>query len=241
MNSLKLVQHINSLTDISDIMSAMKYLSIMESNKLSRYIQHQKRAMQSIELAATDFLHFHPELLNISEPKSQIVVVIGSERGFCGNYNEVLFQEVENYLKNAINTDLKTTIITVGYKLHHKFEQHSLSNSKLNGPKLVEEIPDIILELITIIGAKLDEQHTEQLTVLHHSEDKFQPEFKDILPAFQTLDTQKVPYTTPPLTHLSNSTLYSSLLDEYLFATLNQLFYSAFMRINIEFVIWKTL
>jgi len=231
MNSLKLVQHINSLTDISDIMNAMKYLSIMESNKLSRYIQHQKRAMRSIELAADDFLHFHPELLSKSKPKSHIIVVIGSERGFCGNYNEVLYQKVQRN-SEVENSNLQTTIITIGYKLHNKFEQHSQSHKALSGPRLVEEIPEIISELVASIDTKLDDQHEVQLTVLYHLESKPEPQFQKVLPAFQNFDSNQVTYKTPPLTYLSNTALFYSLVDEYLFAMLNQIFYSAFMSEN---------
>lgn len=234
MNRLKLVKHIDSLADISDIMNAMKYLSLMESNKLSRYILHQKRAMQIIELAAEDFLHFHPELLEEIEPKAHIIVVLGSERGFCGSYNETLYQSVEEYLNTQKNTDIK--IVALGYKLHNKFDQHSTLYSrlhkKLSGPKLVEEIPDIISGLISSISYLMNDQQATQLTVMHHSEDNPYPVFRKILPAFQALHTERVSYRSPPLTHLANTALYYSLLDEYLFASLDQIFYTAFMSEN---------
>ena len=230
MSSLKLIRHIDSLTDISDIMSAMKYLSIMESNKLSRYILHQKRTMQSIELATQDFLHFHPKLLGKIEPKLHIIVVLGSERGFCGNYNESLYQSVEDYLNVQQNPDLEIKIVTLGYKLHHKFEKNTQLHKELSGPKLAEEIPNVISKLIRSISHMLDNHQASQLTVIHHSEESPHPIFRKILPTFETLASHT--YSTPPQTHLSNKTLFYSLLDEYLFASLNQVFYAAFMSEN---------
>jgi len=232
MNSLKLIRHISSLTDISDIMSAMKYLSLMESNKLSRYIQHQKRAMRSIELAVEDFLDFYPTLIEQNNSNIKILVILGSERGFCGNYNELLHNAVEGDSDESFQVDSDTKIITVGYKLHHKFEQNPQLYQNLNGPRLAEEIPDIITELLTSISLFAQEQQAIQLTVLHHSADKYKPVLRKILPAFQEKKTHNATHSTPPLIHLSSTDLFYALLDEYLFALLNQIFYAAFMSEN---------
>ena len=238
------MQHINSLADISDIMSAMKYLSQMESNKLSQYIQHQKRVMKSIEIATEDLLQFYPELLENSsiEPKSKkhIIVILGSERGFCGNYNEAMYQATLKTLNEISNKNFELKIIAVGYKIHLKFEQHPNLHKLLNGPRLTEDIPKIISSLIESISllhlAKPLHVHQPiHLSVLHQSDEQIQPILQNVLPAFQDLKTRntlKRTYVTPPLTHLSNTDLFSSLLDEYLFASLNQAFYAAFMSEN---------
>jgi len=232
VNSLKLAQHINSLADISDIMRAMKYLSQIEINKLSRYIAHQKRATLSIELAAIDFLSFHPELMEDAKRASQTIIVLGSERGFCGNYNAALQQSLVDYLSKPANANLDTRIISVGYKLHNKFKRHPQLYSELSGPRLTEEIPDIISELISKLTPNLDKPQAMTLLVLHHDEDNQHPVFRNILPAFQSLDSAVAPYTTPPLTNIPKIELFSSLVDEYLFALLNQVFYAAFMAEN---------
>lgn len=232
MNSLKLIQHIESLTDISDIMSAMKYLSLMESNKLSRYILHQKRSMQSIELAAKDFLHFYPEFLEEQKTEAHVIVILGSERGFCGNYNDKLLHTLDETVSTTDDIKSNTKIIPIGYKLHNKFENSPACLKKIRGPRLVDEIPEIISELITEISLLASEHQALQLTLLYHSEDYPTPIYHKILPAFQSLEIEKVSYAMPPAINLSKSELFYSLLDEYLFALINQVFYAAFMSEN---------
>ncbi|MDH5256819.1 MAG: F0F1 ATP synthase subunit gamma [Gammaproteobacteria bacterium] len=236
MNSLKLVQHINSLADISDIMNAMKYLSVMESNKLSRLIQHQKRVMESIEFVANDFLHFNPQYIENKKPETHVIVVLGSERGFCGSYNDSLYQSLAkfNIFPESVEPipigDKK--LISVGYKLHAKFEQHSQLFRALTGPKLVEEVPEVINNIIQAVSSLVSEYQAMRLTLCYHNVDESKPVFFDVLPAFQSLETTEVAFSTPALSNLTKDVLFYSLLDEYLFSVLNQIVYAAFMSEN---------
>ena len=82
----ELSQRFARLKEISGIMTAMKSLSLVETRKLSRFIGHQRRMLANIEAAAADFLSFFPVE---RAPATQwvILLLIGSERGFCGNFN----------------------------------------------------------------------------------------------------------------------------------------------------------
>jgi len=199
--------------------------------------------MKSIEFAAEDFLNFHPEfyqtLVSHNETKNHILVVLGSERGFCGNYNELLCQATAEYIKKSTEKGLNLNVIAVGYKIHNKFDLLPEVKQTLFGPRLTEDIPTVIAELTESIDTlcqvnQLDERRGLQLTVLYHREQNARPEFRQILPAFQTITPKNSLYTTKPQTYLSNIDLYVSLLDEYLFASLNQLFYAAFMAENLH-------
>ena len=47
---------LGSLNEIKEIMSAMKNLSLMEVHKLGRFLENQRRVIDSIEAAAADLL-----------------------------------------------------------------------------------------------------------------------------------------------------------------------------------------
>ncbi len=83
----ELSQRFARLKEISGIMTAMKSLSLVETRKLARFIGHQRRMLANIEAAAADFLHFFPAA-GAGETQPAILLLIGSERGFCGNFNE---------------------------------------------------------------------------------------------------------------------------------------------------------
>ncbi len=78
---------LRSLTEIKEIMNAMKNLSLMEVHRLARFLDTQRRVVASIGAAAADFLFFHPEMFPGEEEFRNIHLLIGSERGFCGDLN----------------------------------------------------------------------------------------------------------------------------------------------------------
>ena len=110
------IKHRHKLSEIRNIMNSMKTLAIMETHKLSRFIKNQSTMATTIENMATDFIHFNPEVLPDVEPTSNIVLLAGSERGFCGDFNEQLVKQLASLL-NAANENT-TTLIVVGRKLH---------------------------------------------------------------------------------------------------------------------------
>ena len=107
--SRELKQHILQLQDIRMILNSMKNLAYMETMKLARFLSVQNRVVKHIDTVASDFLAFHayPELL-VDKPE-HVYLLIGSERGFCGDFNETLLAEMES--------DQHAEIIAVGRKL----------------------------------------------------------------------------------------------------------------------------
>jgi len=91
--------HIRSLEEISDIMGAMKHLAVMETQKLTRLLSAQDRVVSTMHAAGTDFLRFYPEALPPTETGRLLYLVIGSERGFCGDYNDKLLESVQERLQ----------------------------------------------------------------------------------------------------------------------------------------------
>ena len=80
--------HIRSLEEIGDIMGAMKNLAVMETQKLMRLLSAQERVVSTMHAAGTDFLRFYPETMPRRKDGRRLYLVIGSERGFCGDYND---------------------------------------------------------------------------------------------------------------------------------------------------------
>jgi F-type H+-transporting ATPase subunit gamma len=78
---------IRSLNEIKEIMNAMKNLSLIETNRLERLLDTQRRVVSTIESAAADFLSFHPYLVSRAEESRDVYLLVGTERGFCGDYS----------------------------------------------------------------------------------------------------------------------------------------------------------
>ena len=52
--------HLQQLSDMRNIMNAMKNLAYMEHRKLSRLLLSQQQMISNLEHVAADYLNFHP-------------------------------------------------------------------------------------------------------------------------------------------------------------------------------------
>ena len=83
----QLAAKLEGFREVRSILSAMKNIALMELRALAGMLESQRRAMATIERAAADFLAFYP-LPAGPAPVATVSIVIGSERGFCGEFNE---------------------------------------------------------------------------------------------------------------------------------------------------------
>ena len=81
---------LDTLTDISGILSAMRGLALMETRILGEFLDTQQRMVAGIETAAADFLAWHPEYRAPDSHRHELWVLAGSEQGFCGDFNETI-------------------------------------------------------------------------------------------------------------------------------------------------------
>jgi F-type H+-transporting ATPase subunit gamma len=119
-------------------MGAMNNLAVMEIHKLTRLLSAQQRVVTSMETAAKDFLAFHPEALPKDRGGTPLYLVIGSERGFCGDYNARLLAGFERHLRTV--SDKAPVAIAVGRKLSGRMVGDPRLVAAIDGPTVSEEI-----------------------------------------------------------------------------------------------------
>lgn len=221
----ELQNHLETLSDISDIMKAMKNLSLMESRKLNRYLVTQKRVVQSIEAAALDLLKFHPQLTP-SVSDDHVIVIIGSERGFCGDFNQRVLYKLNEYLGEHVIRD--PILIPVGTKLSVAMEQDKRIYQALVGALVAEEIETVLIVLVDVINELSSRLGLPNLIVIHQNlhgiisvETVFPPFSQRHNPNSSRLDQ----YGTKPLINLRPEVLFANLLEYYLYALLHQIYF----------------
>jgi len=138
--------HRHSLGEIREIMNSMKILAYMETRKLSRFLSAQHTVVESIEEVAADFLSFHPQTLPEVEATVQVYLLIGTERGFCGDFNQALLRHLESTLEtHAADNSL---LIAVGHKLHSLLENDVRVTAQLDGPSVAEEVSVVLNQIV---------------------------------------------------------------------------------------------
>ena len=116
---IKLKEHLNTLDEISNIMTAMKNLAFIEIYKISKFNDTQMRVMDTIKNVGSDFLNHYPDLLaQMQFDNPFIYILIGSERGFCAGFNDSVLQKLS--LIEPGQSVVNPMLIVVGRKLAAK-------------------------------------------------------------------------------------------------------------------------
>ncbi len=222
MSSLaELSLRLTRLKEISGIMSDMKSLAWMERRRLSRFLEHQHRMLANMEAAAGDFLGFYPPD-RIRGPSATLVIAVGSERGFCGNFNERVLDALP-----APQSGLR--MVVLGQRLGAKVHDRPDVIARLEGPGVTEDVPGVLDRLMDVLYGEnlpLSDTATTILTLAHEAEGE--PVMKPLLP----LAPPKRSFPYPPRLQLAPPVFFAELLDQYLLAALTGRLYDSLSAEN---------
>jgi len=216
----ELSQRFARLKEISGIMTAMKSLSLVETKKLARFIEHQRRMLANIEAAAADFLRFFP-VASAAATQPTILLLIGSERGFCGNFNERILAALDalSYWQPA------PTLLVVGSRLGTKLAARPGVIARLDGPTVTEDVPAVLNRLMDALHTASRQISGDGVALFSLAQTADgEPALKRLLP----FDPPTAPhFAHPPRLQLAPPEFFAELLDQYLLAALYGLLYES--------------
>lgn len=219
----ELSQRLTRLEEISGIMTAMKSLALVETRKLARFMGHQQRMLANIEEALADFLSFHP----IAPPhhgQPAILVLVGAERGFCGNFNERVLAALDTMPASTPEPRL----VLLGTRLAEKLGPRANVAAALEGATFNEDVPAVLERLMDTLRAAGGPSGGATLMSLAHAQEG-EPVLRSLLP-FPPAQAPRHP--NPPRLQLPLATLFAGLLDQYLLAALTGLLYASLVAEN---------
>jgi F-type H+-transporting ATPase subunit gamma len=224
-----LEHHRHSLAEIRGIMNSMKTLAYMETRKLARFLDAQQAAVRTIEETAVDLLGFHPEILPTVQPAQSLFLMIGADRGFCGDFNRALVRHLESVLKS--HPDSGPALIAIGRKLHTLLDRDARVVAWIDGASLVEEVPSVLNQVVDgIITFQGQHGALEVFCIYHGGEDGVV--MQRLLPPFQDIQGGQPHDSLPPLLNLSPKAILVELTDQYLFAALHAILYTSLITEN---------
>jgi F-type H+-transporting ATPase subunit gamma len=217
-----------SLRDIADILSAMKNLAQAEIAKLSRFCDTQQDMFRTVREAFADFQQFYGDdyAASPSSPDS-LLVLIGSERGFCGGFNNLIEQTLKAQAAPAENTRL----IVVGRRLAQRFLGDQRVTAVLHGASSAEEIPKVISQL----AAELARYPTPRWKIICNSYESSasSPRVVSFFDASAHPEPSRSrPFEFPPLLNIPPADARRQLVEQYLLAMFYGVFYLSLMAEN---------
>lgn len=225
-------RRLRTLADVAEIMGALKNAATVETLRLRRYVPAQQRVVRSVEAATQDFLTHYPQALQAPPGSAEIVLVVGSERGFCGGYNEELVVALAR--EQATRGAAPAPVVVVGRRLAARLSQRMQLAAVLEAPSVADEVQPALTRLLAALqalpavrGALLP----LVLTVLYHEVAGHASEVQVRRP-FRAFAVRERGFSNPPQLYLEPLAFFRELTDHYLFGVLHELFYSALLAEN---------
>jgi F-type H+-transporting ATPase subunit gamma len=212
-------RHLAALHDIRDIMGALRNISLTEGLRLRRFLETQQRVIDGIERALRDFLAYYPQP-RTEAGEFEILLLVGSERGFCGDFNEAVLAHY------PASGEPACAVVAVGEKLGTKLEEARLPAETVAGPTTVEDVPDALLAVVDRLHALNLRHDAARLTIVHHQYDGHDITLRRRQP-FRDFGGESAGRGYAPLLDLPPQEFYAGLIDHYLFAVLHGIFYGS--------------
>ncbi|MFV9614588.1 MAG: F0F1 ATP synthase subunit gamma [Gammaproteobacteria bacterium] len=224
-------QHRRSLDEIRDIMNSMKNLSFMETRKISGFLDVQHSVVKHLETVAADFLSFYPDTLTETtdtavDENIDVYLLIGTERGFCGDFNHALLRHFET-MQITRDTD-KLRLICVGHKLETLLENDERAIIFIDGASVAEEVGNVLNEIVNQLAPIQQHYGSLNLHVLYH-DDEHQLINQQLLPPFQNLLKHQPQQSFAPELNLEPREFLLDLSYHYLFLVLYEILYTSLM------------
>jgi len=226
----ELSRRLAALTDIAGIMSAMKSLALMETRILRDFLVSQRRMVAGIEAAAADFLAWHGEFTPGPGTGRELCVLVGSEWGFCGDFNEAI---VERTRALRARKHASARWVLVGQRLSARLGDNPLAALSLPGATIADDVPAVLLRLTGELSHLLATQEMAGfgLSTLYHCDATGDIRLRRLLPLRDLPPPGRVhPY--PAELNLPPAEFLAGLTRHYLYAALNEVLYSSLMAEN---------
>jgi len=226
----ELEEHRHKLGDIREIMNSMKTMAYMETRKLAHFLDAQLAAFDAIERAAADFISHYPETLPTYSKSFDVYLLIGSERGFCGNFNTTLMERYE--VEKANRATEECVRIAVGRKLHTTMDERGDESIRIDGANVVEEVDLVLGRVVDLLSDLQIEHEILSLTVIYHGGDEYEVLAEKLLPPFEQYKTNPEKQGNAPLINIPAKDLLLELSEHYLIAVLYKILYISLMAEN---------
>ena len=223
--------HRHSLGEIRAIVNAMKNLAYMEVRKLARFLDAQNAVVSTLETVAADFVSAYPDAMPDTAAFHQAYLLIGSERGFCGDFNEALLRGIEPG-QGVVGAGQSPALIVTGHKLHTLLADHAGAAAFLDGASVAEEVPALLRRVVETVAELQGRRGALSLLAVYQAGNNRGIVRQQILPPFQHYLHQPERFPEPPILNLPPADFLVELSDHYLFAALHQIFYTSLMAEN---------
>lgn len=190
--------------ELSDILGAMKSFALVELRRLSKNEQAQHHAVEILKAAFGDMASVLPEA---PESAGDIYLLFGSARGFCGRFNEDVYEAWQNI------GGMQAPTIAIGERLSLLLPESAISIPGASGAQDASDIMTPLLEAMTTLRAG----QSEEMGLVALVRDEHSVVTHQLLPLPAP---DKTNASTLPLTNEAPAKVAEGVAEHYLFHSL---------------------
>jgi len=218
--------HLAQLRELQEIIASMKTLSQLELHKLAGLSASQHALAENLGRIAADFYRHYPQPQD--EGAGELWLLLGSERGFCGDFNEGLLHSLQQRFPQC--REAPQRVLAVGRKLWLRMEEALPGFVPLEGANVSEELSRTLSAVVGSIQKCMLDEGVGTLQVLYHDDVRGTIEVQRLLPPEISADAGG--WRSPPLLQLSPLQFLTQFLQHHLYLGLNERFVVSLLAEN---------
>ena len=233
LDSLK--KDLESSKSLQSIVSTMKSIAAVNIKKYEKVALNLSKYKSNVDLGLQAILMQYPNIINYInyieddikkqyENKKDVVIIIGSNQGLCGRFNDKIS---EFYIDNCLN-DKNQYIITIGDRIDMLIKYKNIKVDKtFSIPNSIDSIIGLVYDLFNIIESFLKVDQLGKIVVYftsYDSKNNGNLTKKRILPFeksyFNKLAKIKWPTNNIPYWRIDTKKLVSDFIQQYIFSNI---------------------
>ncbi len=206
-----LMQKIERYADIGGIMTAMRNIALMELQKLGQKLEHEKTLLTLVNRIGADF---HNYFTCAPVTFQDCHIIVGTERGFCGDFNALMLREA----RKLLNKD--TSIVVVGGRLADLLSGENIT--LIEGASMSEDLGAVlerILEHLRQLQATIQDK-VLRVSVSYHDEHSAKIASRVITPSSEFSEPMDQVFPTAPRLSLSPTHFFELFSQQSLLLSL---------------------
>ena len=227
MEALK--KKIKSAQELFALVRTMKALAAVNIRQYETALASLREYFAAVETGLQAVLPGYPPIRRNKQARQTCgYIVLGSDQGMCGSFNEQIMEAARIRMEQDKKNDRSVTVITVGERVTYAFEKELYHAFAL--PAQVRGITTRTQEILVLMDSW---QREKKITSIHILSNRprlstgFQTNFTQLLPMDKAWFTQmahkKWPSRQIPLTTMEQSILFSRFLAQYLLVSLHRM------------------
>ncbi len=216
------------------MVKTMKSLAAVNIRQFERAVESLEQYRAVVDMGWTVFLKMGRPVVPQSANAGNVCLVVGSDQGMCGQFNESLWPFLQEQTKDAAAGNGKWAFWSVGEKVHGILEDANAGGDvHFPGPGSLNAVTERVQEAIGKVEQWRSAKRLEALYLCHHvigDQGGYTPVFQKILPLDSSWaelhGSNPWPNRCLPMLNSSRDTMFAHLFKQYLFIS----FFRAFAQ-----------